>query len=96
MNLKSGFGIALSTLVGVMLPSLTLFLAKALLFVDELTEGYERAAPFLIVTIFCLVSLGFLGIAYLRQGQERKNALMHVGKRKLLAHGFVRVAGATC
>ena len=104
VNLKSGFGIALSIPVGVMLPSSTLLLAEALLLVDELTEGYERvasfygrarldclAAPLLIVTIFCQVSLGFLGIAFLRQGQERRNGLAHVGERKLLAHGFVRV-----
>ena len=105
VNLKSGFGIALSIPVGVMLPSWTLLWAEALLLVDELTEGDERvasfvvgsarldymAAPLLIVTIFRQVSLGFLGIAFLRQGQERKNGLLHVGERKLLAHGFVRV-----
>ena len=86
------------------LPSFTLLWARARLLVDELTEGYQRvvsyvgrarldylAAPLLIVTIFCKFSLGFLGITFLRQGQERKNALRHVGERKLLAYGFMRV-----
>ena len=62
-----------------LLPSLTLFLSKALLLIDELTENNARVASFvgrarldflttshLIVTVFCQLSLFFLGIVLVR------------------------------
>eukprot|EP00927_Polykrikos_kofoidii_P085468 TRINITY_DN9305_c0_g1_i1.p1 TRINITY_DN9305_c0_g1~~TRINITY_DN9305_c0_g1_i1.p1 ORF type:complete len:868 (+),score=123.04 TRINITY_DN9305_c0_g1_i1:152-2755(+) len=77
---------------------------RFLLPVDELTQAYGMIArivgerrletmstKLLVVAAFCQVSLGYLGIAFLRRGQERKNSLLSVGDGKIPARNFARV-----
>lgn len=89
----------------VFLPALAAKVATFLLPIHELTEAYLLVGSFvgrekldaittrlMIVTAFCQVSLGYLGIAFLRRGQERKNALLQVGEGKVTAWGYARIA----
>jgi len=95
-------GVAGLTLV----PAAAAETAKFLLPVRELTEAYTLIGRFvgnelrdrlalklLVVTAFCQVSLGYLGIAFLRRGQERKNALISVGEGRITARGYARLVG---
>lgn len=85
-------------------PMIVIEILKFLLPVRELAEAYDLVAKFvghekrdrlttklMVVTAFCQVSLGYLGIAFLRRGQERKNALLSVGDGKLAARGYARL-----
>lgn len=86
------------------LPPAAVATAKFLLPIDELSGAYELVGHFigverqqrfalklLIVTTLCQVSLGFLGIAFLRKGQERKNSLLAVGAGRITARAYAHL-----
>ena len=50
----------------------------------------QEAARLALVTIHCQVPLGYVGIAYLRVAQARKNRLLDVGRGQLGADVFIR------
>mmetsp|Transcript_10613 Transcript_10613/g.19597 ORF Transcript_10613/g.19597 Transcript_10613/m.19597 type:complete len:828 (-) Transcript_10613:18-2501(-) len=84
--------LAVCILIGTLLiPFPAMYVARYLLPVNELSEAYGMIGEFvgpekldklsvalLIITVNCQVSLGYLGIAYLKQGQSRKNALVFI------------------
>jgi len=86
-------GVVAISFVGMFLvPPLAIRVAKFLLPVNELQDAYNLVGQFvgqeklealvlklMVVTALCQVSLGYLGIAFLRQGQNRKNYLLVIG-----------------
>mmetsp|Transcript_86305 Transcript_86305/g.252501 ORF Transcript_86305/g.252501 Transcript_86305/m.252501 type:complete len:815 (+) Transcript_86305:48-2492(+) len=85
-------------------PVIAIETVKFLLPIRELAEAYALVGTFigvelrdrlalklLVVTAFCQVSLGYLGIAFLRKGQTRKNALISVGEGRVTARGYAHL-----
>ena len=77
--------------------------ARYLFPIEELSLAYSVASRFMgpavlqqeaarlaLVTIHCQVPLGYVGIAYLRVAQARKNRLLDVGRGQLGADVFIR------
>jgi len=98
-------GVVAISFVGMFLvPPLAIRVAKFLLPVNELQDAYNLVGQFvgqeklealvlklMVVTALCQVSLGYLGIAFLRQGQNRKNYLLVIGNGEGTGKSFSKL-----